>query len=483
MRAFAISTVSLLTTFAWLEGSAFAQDQPPAPAPTPAAPPEKPARDPKREPESDKAKNPPPPADDARGYETPPGTEPEDVALFVPRVVLGVPRYVLRFLFFPIDAGLQALDEHAVIESVEDFLYNDERTAGVTPRIALDTFFGGSIGATAFHDDLAGHGEHLSLSAVFGGRYEQAYNLVFRADRYGGSRLWLESMSRFEVEPGLLFQGIGQPPERTGGSSLDPREAAVETRYRQERLLGLMRVGYTVGEPGALTKIGMTGIYNRREFEPKARGTGPSTETVYDTSELVGYDTGVNLAETDLNLIVDTRDVQGWTSSGAYVELFGGVVPKFNDYGFFHHGVEATGYFNLYKKTRVLVLRGVVEGVEGKTEEIPFSELPRLGGPNRLRGYPLDRFRDEKAALGTVEYHYPIHQYVAGSLYVDVGRVAESYDEIAKSDGWNTGFGAGFIFRSKNNVIFTFDVAYGDGVQFHLTTDPLRAFGDRDTEL
>jgi hypothetical protein len=41
----------------------------------------------------------------------------------------------------------------------------------------------------------------------------------------------------------------------------------------------------------------------------------------------------------------------------------------------------------------------------------------------------------------------------------------------------------GFILRSKNDVIFTFDVAYGDGVQFHLTTDPLRAFGKRDTEL
>jgi hypothetical protein len=474
----------VLVALTGMAGPAFAQTEPP-PAPTSTATPPsgKPARAPASEPEPRAGKNPPPPADDARGYEERPGTEPEDIALFVPRLVLAIPRVALRIVFFPIDAGLGYLDEHAVIESVKDFLYNDERTAGVTPRLTLDTFFGGSIGATAFHDDLAGHGEHLSLSAVFGGRYEQAYNLTFRADRYGGSRLWLESSTRYEVEPGLLFQGIGQPEERSGGSSLDPREAAVETRYRQERLLGLMRVGYTVGEPGALTKIGATGIYTQREFEPKARGTGPSTETVYDTSELVGFDEGVSLAETDLNLIVDTRDVAGWTSSGAYVELFGGVVPKFNDYGFIHHGIEATGYFNLYKKTRVLVLRGVVEGVEGKTQEIPFSELPRLGGPNRLRGYPLDRFRDEKVALGTAEYHYPIHQYVAGSLYVDVGRVGESYDEIAQSDGWNTGIGMGFIFRSRNNVIFTFDVAYGDGVQFHLTTDPLRAFGNRDAEL
>jgi hypothetical protein len=64
-----------------------------------------------------------------------------------------------------------------------------------------------------------------------------------------------------------------------------------------------------------------------------------------------------------------------------------------------------------------------------------------------------------------------------------VGRVAESYDEMFERDGWNAGVGAGFIFRSKNSMLFTFDVAYGEGVQFHFSTDPLRAFADRDTEL
>ena len=120
--------------------------------------------------------------------------------------------------------------------------------------------------------------------------------------------------------------------------------------------------------------------------------------------------------------------------------------------------------------------------VEGDDSEIPFSELPRLGGPNRLRGYPLDRFRDEKAAVGTVEYHYPIHQFVAGALYVDVGKVAKSYGDFLNSN-WKVGGGGGFIVRSRDNQLFTFDIAYGEGVQFHLTTDPLRAFSKRDSEL
>jgi hypothetical protein len=52
-----------------------------------------------------------------------------------------------------------------------------------------------------------------------------------------------------------------------------------------------------------------------------------------------------------------------------------------------------------------------------------------------------------------------------------------------ESDGWKTGAGGGLIFRSRDKLKFAFDIAYGDGVQVLITTDPLRAFAKRDTEL
>jgi Omp85 superfamily domain len=434
----------------------------------------------------DRAPPPPaPPADEARGYAVPPGVEPEDVGLFLPRVIVFIPRMVLKAVFFPITKTLSVLDRHAVIERIEDVLYNDERTAAIVPALSISTFFGPTIGARAFHDDLAGHGERGSLDARFGGRYEQAYQAAFRADRTAGSRAWIESLARFEIEPSLPFYGLGDPDERDGGSGLDPREAAVETQLRQRRFLSLLRVGYTVGEPGdTLAKIGVTGTYNHREFGPgSGSGDEPSLETVYDTSRLVGWDRGVSVVELHANLIVDTRDVTGATSSGAYIELFGGGAPPIGDYQFWHWGGELTGYFDLYKQTRVLVVRAGLEGTEGDADDIPFSELPRLGGPARLRGYAPDRFRDEKAAIGTIEYHYPIHQYIAGSLYADVGSVARSYDAFFGDSTWRLGVGGGFLFRSKKSVILSVDIAYGDGVHVYATTNPLRLFSDRDTEL
>lgn len=420
-------------------------------------------------------------ADEARNYADPSRTEPEDVALFVPRLVLDVPRYALKFVFFPIKEGVRFLDRHAVIEKVTDFLYNDERTAAVLPTLSIDSYFGPSLGLKAFHEDLAGHGEYGSAEARFGGAYSLASQLHFKADRFAGWPLWLESVARFESAPALLFQGIGQPGPASG-AGLDPRQAAVATRFSEQRWLSLLRAGYTAGRPGELFQIGASGVYNVRDFGAKRRGSDPSIEQVYDTGALVGFADRVPTFETDLNVIIDLRDVAGATASGGYLELFGGYVPKIGDYSFWHHGAELTGYLNLYRRSRVVVLRAVIEGVEGRERDIPFSSLPRLGGPHRLRGYPLDRFRDEKAALGTLEYHYPIHQFVAGALFVEAGRVAASYSDLF-DERWRVGGGGGFIVRSRDRQLFAFDIAYGEGVQFYLTTDPLRAFSKKDTEL
>jgi hypothetical protein len=427
----------------------------------------------------------PPPAsvkpEDARQYAEPPGTEPEDVALFVPRLVLSIPRYALKAVFFPVREGVRFLDRHAVIEEVTDFLYNDARTAAIVPTFGIDSYFGPSLGLKAFHEDLGGGDEYGSVEARFGGVYQVATQLHFEAADVASSPLWVESVARYENEPALLFQGIGNGSAESG-TGLAPRTGAVETRYSEERLLALTRAGYSFGKPGELLRIGASGIYNVRDFGPRHRGDDPSIEQVYDTSAIVGFADRVATLEADLNLVVDVRDVAGATSSGGYLELFGGRVPKLGDYGFWHHGVELTGYVNLFRRTRVLILRAMLEAVEGKDAEIPFSDLPRLGGPHRLRGYPLDRFRDEKAAVGTIEYHYPIHQYVSGALFVDAGRVEKSYGDFFDAD-WHAGAGGGFIVRSQDRQLFSFDIAYGDGVQFHLTTDPLRAFSKRDTEL
>lgn len=458
----------------------------PAKRAAPAAEKPKSEKAPSEKPNGDKPKSDKPVrADEARGYEREPGTEPEDVALFVPRVVLAVPRYALKLVFWPVRETIRFIDEHALVEEAVDVLYNDERTAAIVPTVAFDSFFGPSAGLKAFHEDLAGHDEYGSIEALFGGMYSLATQVHFRAEHYRGTRLWLESLARFEGEPGLLFQGIGYGQESSSGAALlDPRQGSVATRFSEQRLLALLRAGYGFGPPSELVQVGVTGIYDVRDFGAGKRGSEPSIESVYDVSKLVGFADRVPVFEADLNLILDFRDLKGATTSGAYFEAFAGRAAGLGGpYSFWHQGAELSGYIDLYKRTRVLVLRGVVEGVDGDEARIPFSDLPRLGGPHRLRGYPSDRFRDEKSLLGTAEYRYPIHEYVSGAVFLDGGRVSPSYSGLFKGP-WQFGGGVGFNVRSRDHALFSFDIAYGDGVQFHLTTsEPLRAFSDKDTDL
>jgi outer membrane protein assembly factor BamA len=407
---------------------------------------------------------------------------PEDIGLAVPRVILAVPRLALWLVFWPFREGIEQAEKHKLPEKVIDVLYNDERTAAVVPTLSFLSSFGPTVGVRAFHDNLGGHGEKGSISAMAGGLYALAGQIEFEADRLAGSRVWIESRVLYERRPKMVFQGIGDEdePARSPG---DPRATHERTRFSENRFLALQRLGYTIGEEDKV-KIGGLGIFNHRTFGPKAAGGDASIESVYDTRQLPGYTNGSMTLELDASVVVDTRDTAGLTSSGAYVEAFAGGVPRLGEFGYVHEGLAASGFFNLYRKTRVLVVRGVIEGVEGPTERIPFDELPRLGGPQRLRGYRLDQFRDEKAATATIEYLYPIHDNIAGALFVDAGRVAHSYDTLFSNlREVRLGVGGGLLFHTADKAAFSLDIAYGDSINIFFTSNPLRAFYQRERQL
>jgi hypothetical protein len=415
--------------------------------------------------------------EDARSWEQPPGVLYSDILMAVPRVVLFVPKLVLNLIMYPFKGALWLINEYNLIEEVEDLLYNDERTAAILPLVIFLPGQGLRLGLTAFHDDIFGNGEQGAISGKWAGADTQSYELSLEGDTFGGSRLWLETKVRYELEPGLYFSGIGIP-----------QGEIVDTRFSQDRLLGKLRLGTTYGDLGERFKIGGAFSYNHRRFDAaKKLGAGDrSIEQVYDTTLLSGFENGVDIFELTAELVLDYRDRAGFTSNGFYLEAFGGGAPnQSDDFHYFHYGAEAIAYINLYKRTRVLVLRAVVEAVEGEYQNIPFSELPRLGGADRLRGYHIDSFRDEKALLGSVEYHYPIHRNLAGELFFDIGTVARNYDELFQggTDDWKIGYGAGLLLGSEDKLNFRFDVSYGDGLRFFLSTDIAHAFNERIEEL
>jgi outer membrane protein assembly factor BamA len=148
------------------------------------------------------------------------------------------------------------------------------------------------------------------------------------------------------------------------------------------------------------------------------------------------------------------------------------------------YGVDALRYINLYRGDRVLLLRAYAEAVTGPLDEIPFTDLPRLGGPLMLRGYHRDRFRDRIALLGTGEYAFPIGELMSGFLFLDAGRVERAWDDLS-GDRIRYGFGGGIQLQSVDAFIMRFQVAGSadePGVFIKLSFDPLYNPRPRATE-
>ncbi len=432
---------------------------------------------------------PAPTPDKARNLAVPGSPEPEDAYLLVPRTILLLPRLTLDAVFFPIRGLAVLVDEYHLVERVEDVLYNDARTAAIVPTLGYQSEYGFTGGVKAFHDDVLGNDEEASVSAEYGGLYQQAYKLKFEGDEVLHSPLWLEVAVRYEFKPGVLFWGIGNRSlSEAGAEPVDPRAAAIETRYRENRTLASLLVGETMRDDGHWTQVGMMGSYNRRRFGPSTRDFNePSLEQAYDTAALVGYDEGVDVFEVGPVLVFDTRDHRVLTAQGNYLNSFASYgIPLQQEQGFWHYGVTAATFLNLYRRSRVLSFRAVLEAVHGDADQIPFTELMRLGGAERLRGYGSDRFREKLSFVATAEYRYPIHDSVAGEVFVDAGRVGSGYGDVFRFSNENpvrAGAGLGLVIHNQEDMLFKAEAAYGDELTVFLATSPLEVFSERHKRL
>ncbi|MEO8701303.1 MAG: BamA/TamA family outer membrane protein [Kofleriaceae bacterium] len=436
---------------ALLAHTANAQPPPDPYAPDPAQPPTKP--------------------ENARGWQQEP--EPEHV------VVLGAlgrglqisGRFVVDVIAAPFRGIAWLEDHHHVLTRTRDLFYNEDHTAGILPSLSLETGFGGSVGASAFHKNLFGNGERISLSGSYGGADRYAAQLKFeRRAKAIGTSLYFNSRARYEAANNLFFEGIGNVSD--GG----PFAANGETRFGEQRVLATESMGVQLGAKERQVRLGLTYIFNDRTLDQNVASTDTPIGDLYDVAMLEGFE-GVRIHEATADAELDLQS----PSRGLNTRLVGFAGGAFGDgYKFAHWGAEAALYWTPWRAGRTFVVRLANEGVQG---DVPFTDLPRLGGSGLLRGYRRDQFRDETIAIATFEYQYPIQNSVSGTLFVETGKVGRTYDALASTKNLHTGYGGGLIVHTVESIVLTLQIAYGDGLQFYATTDVWQAFRKRSREL
>jgi AAA family ATP:ADP antiporter len=385
--------------------------------------------------------------------------EPESATRKVGRAVLVVPRGLFDLVFTPPRKVIWAYEHYHVADRVRRLLFNDAETMGVYPTVKLESGFGVTGGA-AFVVGLGRH-EQLRLKARSGGRYRDAVSADVRSYVADG-RMRLDLRGELERRPEERFHGVGNA------------DGGTETRYRQR----LARVALT-SDVGFERNLHARLAAALTDVALATADMGPAIDEVYDMATLVGFD-GVRHVYGEAELAWDNRrqdrsaDAQRLYATGWLASAFAGHVAVAGARDFWRYGADVQHFLRLGRGQRVLAARLHGEAVSGRREEVPFVELPALGGSTVLRGYSAERFRDRVLAFGSLEYEWDLAHTFFASVFVDAGRVYPSAAELSL-DGLRCGYGLAFELHDTNDFFLRGSVASSidGGVFVNVSFDPV----------
>ena len=140
----------------------------------------------------------------------------------------------------------------------------------------------------------------------------------------------------------------------------------------------------------------------------------------------------------------------------------------FNAYNFDRFEAEVQQYLSLFNQRRVLALRGLVSSASpDEGQQVPFYLQHTLGGPDDLRGFRRNRFRDDHLLLLQAEYRWEVFTAMDAALFADWGKVAARRRDLNLRD-LEHDYGFGVRFGTDNGVFLRIEGAFGsrDGKHF-----------------
>ena len=393
------------------------------------------------------------------------------------RVVLYPIRLGSEAVFAPLRGGAWLVERYQLRDRITQFFVRDDGAYGFYPTAFFESEIGLNVGLHAFDNDLFGHGERVTLAASYGGEFKQRYDLWLQSGKLaGGTRLGLRLSYRAWDRSN--FFGIGNGDETAPMMTSSPLDEAVHTRFGQD----VSHAELTSSTPivGPLS-VDVLGAYTLRRYNNDAELDGyQPILNVYDEMSLVGFQRGANNFYGEAALSIDTRsEVDRYVShvapsSGWYGRIGAGLTQGVDGdpSHYLRYTADVRRYIDLYNGDRVLVVRGYLEGVTAATDEIPFSDLPRIGGPELLRGFERDRFRDRVAAVGTVEYDFPLQGWISAYTFVDAGRVAHDIGAL-DPNALHVGWGGGLEVHTPDAFLLRMQAAHSeDGTFLSLALAP-----------
>ncbi len=366
-----------------------------------------------------------------------------EVLIWIPRVVLFPVHLTLNWLVRkPIVWLITRAEANYVFARVEKTLTFFDGKATLFPTFLADFGLNPAVGLSYTHDDLFADGNNFTTSVAIWNPDEWLRVAVRNTQTTFDDDSGLIVLDgEFLRRPDLVYYGIG-----------------ADTRTDDERIFAIERI-----EVGAelfatlagLNKISFSTRFRVVEFDADgAREPSIGRETNLDglplerpgaiafgTPETIpGFDETYQLLEHRVHLMLDTRspDTEFDGGTGLRMEAFGSFEwdPTQTSRHFFRVGGEVAAFYDFSGNGHVAALRGYTEFLIDDIGEgdVPFTELPQMGGNEVMRGYLPGRFIGKYAVALTGTYRYPVWSLLDAEIFGSIGNTFGTPDEVNDVD-------------------------------------------------
>lgn len=384
----------------------------------------------------------------------------------VGRGLLWIPRLPFEIAVLPVRGIVYLGERYNAVDTVTEIFTTDDHRIALYPTALFETGFGFNVGIRGFVKDLLGGGEKVKARAAFGGEYLWTAQLGLDSGHLIPGGVTASAEALYAARDRERFFGYGNTDEVKGTvMPIDPLgpEAGAASRYRLEVRRASVHVAVKL--PEDLRATVTSSLQDKNYFGDSPNDTEPDLRDTYELGRVPGFMTGTRFLYNELEVAWDTRrqadawDAPGMRSTGGLALAYGGYQHALDDGpDFYRVGIDLQRYVRITERPRTLQFRLWGEAITGKRDEVPFSELPRIGGADLLRGYELDRFRDRIAAVAQVSYTWAAATWLAPVLFADVGRVYGSFDDLSLNHA-RLGFGAALEAYNRRGLLIRAQVA------------------------
>jgi len=402
---------------------------------------------------------------------------------------LQVPQLLWNGLVYPLGQFTIYSEHTRLPQRVNNWFTNEAQTFGLFPQVQLGGETGSGGGLRTFHTELFGTGVQAEALYVYaGGRGQVGQALLSDEEVAGGKLYWL---SQFE-----WLKTRNQSATINGGW----RETNIR-RLALEQLdirfsLGLRLHDYALDKFVDNTVIEARASFGRRDLTQRfgiANWPFPTSGYTLEADRLLGLGTEISLFSVGALLAYDDRDSSEPTTElshplnyvlpgrilhkegdlyhhfrdiyyperGGLVQVEADFVSGDKDVRFLRVGAEAQRFFTLFWRHRILALRARLDKVSavGSESFVPYTELPTLGGSQRLRGFRRGDFRGEGALLLSAEYRWPIWDTWSAYLFWDEGQVFDKFGEVEAGE-LHSSWGGGINIRTAEAYLIGLRVGH-----------------------